>query len=124
MREISAQLDERPDLALEMVELDNRNRLAHKELQMYNDHRLFLYKHPFTQQRRQYDEQLSELCDLKQNDPSALTAEIANVVQNIRRIRSNLNKKKYKSDAEKQAWEQNLSRAELREKIIEEVIKK
>ena len=124
MKELDAQLDDHPELAREIVDLDSRNRLAHKELQLYNDHRLFLCRHPLTLERRQYDEQLSELYLLKRADPAALTVEIANVMQNIRRIRSNLSRKKYKSGDEKQAWEENLSRSELRKKIIEEVIRK
>ena len=124
MKELDAQLDDHPELALEMVDLDNRNRLAHKELQLYNDHKVFPGKHPLTTDRRQYDDQIAQPEALKRTDPAALIAEIANIMQNIRRIRSNLNKKKYKSDDEKQAWEQNLSRSELRKKIIEEVIKK
>ena len=112
MKKLDAQLDDHPEHALEIVDLDNRNRLAHKELQQYNDHRLFLCKHPLTTERRQF----SELYALKLADPAALMTEIANLTQNIRRIRSNLTKKKYKSDDEKQAWEQNLSRSELRKK--------
>jgi hypothetical protein len=124
MKETDAQLDDHPESALETVTLDNRNRLAHKELQLYNDHRIFLYRHPLTLERRQYDEQLSELHALKSADPDALLTEIANVLQNIRRIRSSLNRKKYKSDEERDAWQQNLTRAELRKKILEEVIRK
>jgi hypothetical protein len=124
MQEIDVLLDEQPDLAREMVELDNRNRQAHKELQVYNDYKVFVYKHPITKQRKQYDEQLSELYELKRNNPEALIKEIANTTQNIRRIQSNLNKKKYKSEEEKQSWEQNLSRAEIRKNVLEEVISK
>jgi hypothetical protein len=109
---------------MEMVELDNRNRQAHKELQLYNDHKAFLYKHPIAAHRKQYDDQLAERYELKRNDPGALINEITNITQNIRRIKSNLNKKKYKSEEEKQSWEQNLSRAEIRKKVLEEIISK
>jgi hypothetical protein len=74
------------------------NRQAHKELQLYNDHKIFLYKHPIAASRKQYDDQLSELYELKRNDPGALMNEITNATQNIRRIKSNLNKKKHKSE--------------------------
>lgn len=124
MREIDVLLDDQPELSREMVELDNRNRQAHKELQLYNDHKVFLYKHPIVVQRKQYDDQLAELYELKRSDPGLLINEITNVTQNIRRIQSNLNKKKYKSDEEKQSWEQNLSRAEIRKKVLEDVISK
>jgi hypothetical protein len=124
MREIDVLLDEHPDLALEMVELDNRNRQAHKELQLYNDHKIFLYKHPIAAARKQYNDQLTELYELKRNNPEALIKEITNVTQNIRRIKSNLNKQKYKSEEEKQSWEQNLYRAETRETVLKEIIGK
>lgn len=124
MQEIDVLLDTQPELAMEMVELDNRNRKAHKELQLYNDHKTFLYKHSIVAQRKQYDDQLAELYELKRNDPGALMNEITNVTQNIRRIRSNLNKKKYKSNEEKQSWEENLSRSQTRETVLKEIIGK
>jgi len=107
-----------------MVELDNRNRQAHKELQLYNDHKTFLYKHPIVEQRKQYDDQIAELYEMKRSNPEAFINEITNTVQNIRRIKSNLNKQKYKSEDEKLSWEENLSRAEIREAVLKEIIAK
>jgi len=124
MQEIDVLLDDHPEHSLEMVELDNRNRQAHKELQLYNDHKTFLYKHPIVKQRKQYDDQIAELYDLKRSDPEAFINEITNTVQNIRRIKSNLNKQKYKSEDEKLSWEENLERAETREKVLKEIIGK
>ena len=124
MREIDVLLDDNPELSMEMVELDNRNRQAQAELEAYSKHKIFAYKHPIAIQRKLYDDMLSELYELKRTDPGALINEITNVTQNIRRIQSNLNKKKYKSDEEKQSWENNLSRAETRKKVLEEVISK
>ena len=124
MQEIAVLLDEQPELAMEMVKLDNRNRQAHRELQLYNDHKTFLYKHPIVARRKQYDDQIAELYELKRTDPDAFLREIKNTTQNISRIRSNLKKQKYKSDEEKQSWEQNLSRAEIRETVLKEIIKK
>ncbi|MPN03178.1 hypothetical protein SDC9_150403 [bioreactor metagenome] len=124
MQEIDVLLDDKPELSIEMVELDNRNRQAHAELEAFSKHRVFAYKHPLVVQRKQYDEMLSELYELKRTDPAALINEITNVTQNIRRIQSNINKKKFKSDEERQSWKQNLSRAETRKKVLEEVISK
>jgi len=124
MQEIAVLLDDQPELSLEMVELDNRNRQAHKELQLYNDHKTFLYKHPIVAQRKQYDDQIAELYELKQTDPEAFMKEITNTTQNIRRIKSNINKKKYKNEDEKQSWEKNLAQAETRETVLKEIIKK
>ena len=123
MQEIDVLLETQPELAMEMVELDNRNRQAHKELQLYNDHKTFLYKHPIVA-RRKYDDQIAELYELKRSNPEAFMKEITNTMQNIRRIRSNLNKQKYKSDEEKQSWEDNLSRTEIRQKVLKEIIGK
>jgi predicted nucleic acid-binding Zn-ribbon protein len=124
MQEIDAVLDDHPELAIEMVELDSRNRNAHEELQAFNDHKVFVYKHPVTVRRKQYDDQLTELYNLKRTDPGALMTEIANLMQNIRRIQSNLNRKKYKSVDEQVSWDTNLTRSELRMKVLKEVISK
>jgi len=124
MQEIDVLLDDKPELSMEMVELDNRNRQAHKELQLYNDHKTFLYKHPIVLQRKQYDDQLAELYELRRSDPEAFIREITNTTQNIRRVKSNLNKKKYKSDEEKQSWEDNLSRAEIRIAVLKDIVGK
>ena len=96
MQEIDFVLDDNPELSIEMVELDNRNRQAHSELQAFNEHKVFVYKHPITIQRKQYDDMLSELYEMKRNNPAALINEITNVTQNIRRIQSNINKKNIK----------------------------
>jgi hypothetical protein len=124
MQEIDVLLDDHPEMAMQMVELDSRNRLAHKELQLYNDHKTFLYRHPVAARRKQYDEQLAELYELKRNDPDAFIREITNTAQNIRRIKSAINKKKYRSDEEKQSWKKNLSQAEIRETILKDIIGK
>jgi len=124
MREIDVLLDEHPELALEMVEMDNRNRMAQKELQLYNDHNTFLYKHSIVEQRKQYDDRLAELYEMKRTSPDAFLKEITNVTQNIRRIKSNINKKKYKDENEKASWEKNLSQAETREAVLKEIIGK
>ena len=124
MQEIAVLLDDHPEMAMEMVELDNRNRQANKELQLYNDHKIFLYKHPIVANRKQYDDQIAELYEMKRTNPDAFIKEITNTTQNIRRIKSNLNKKKYKSDEEKKSWEENLSRAKIRDSVLKEIIKK
>ena len=95
-----------------------------KELQLYNDHKTFHYKHPIVVRRKQYDDRIAELYELKRSNPDAFLKEITNTTQNIRRIRSNINKQKYKSDEERESWEDNLSRAEIRESVLKEIIKK
>jgi len=56
--------------------------------------------------------------------PSDRLKEITNVTQNIRRIKSNINKQKYKDENEKQSWKKNLSQAETREAVLKEIIGK
>lgn len=124
MQEIHFILDEQPELSLEMVELDNRNRQANAELQAFSKHKIFAYKHPLVVRGKKYDDFLSELYELKRTNPGKLITEITNVTQNIRRIQSNIKRKKYKSEEEKKKWEENLSNAEIRKKVLEEVISK
>jgi hypothetical protein len=123
MQEIDILLDEKPELAIETVTLDRRNRQAHKELQSFNDTASFLYKHPFVVKKKLYNDLYAELTQLRRTDPASFLNEIANVTQNIRRIQSNLNKKKYKSQEEKTSWEQNLEKAIIRKNAIEDIIK-
>lgn len=117
-------LDDQPDLAREMVLLDHRNRQAHKELKSFNDTGKFVNKHPFVVEKKLYKDTYTELTELKRSDPGAFIKEITNVTQNIRRIQSQLNKEKYKSDEEKHSWEQNLAKAMIRKQVMEEIISK
>jgi hypothetical protein len=124
MQEIDVLLDDQPELAKEMVLQDERNRQAHKELTSFNDTGIFAYKHPFVVKKKHYKDAYSELAELKRTDPEAFLKEITNITQNIRRIQSQLNKKKYKSDDEKRSWEQNLEKATIRKQVLEDIISK
>ena len=122
MQEIDVLLDDQPELSKDMVLLDERNRQAHKELASFNETGQFVNKHPFVIKKRQYKDSYTELVELKRTNPSAFLHEITNVTQNIRRIRSQLKTKKYKSHEEKQSWELNLEKALIRKQVIEEII--
>ena len=124
MQEIDVLLDDQPELAMDMVLLDERNRQAHKELKSFNDTGQFVYKHPFVVKKKHYKDSYTELTELKRADPSAFLKEITNVTQNIRRIQSSLNKKKYKTEDEKRSWEQNLEKATIRKQVLEDIISK
>jgi hypothetical protein len=124
MQEIDVLIDEQPEFALEMVNCSIRNREAHDELQAYNDHHLFIYKHDFTKKQKIQSETLAELYELKRSDPDAFITETANIIQNMRRIESNLRTAKYKSDDEKKRWEDNLMRAKIRYAVLTEVLSK
>ena len=124
MQEIDVLLDNKPELSKELVLLDERNRQAHKELKSFNDKGKFVYKHPFIVKKKLHNDSYTELTELRRTDPTAFLKEITNITQNIRRIQSQLNKKKYKSEDEKRSWEQNLEKATIRNQVLEEIIAK
>lgn len=122
MQELNRLLDEQPVLALEFVELDIRNQQAHSDLQSYNDNKVFLNKHDITKSRTFKRTQKEELLSLKRKDPSAFVKEVANLVQNIRRIESNIRGQKYKTEEELESWKDNLSRAQTKHDIMVEIL--
>ena len=124
MQDIDILLDNNPKLSKDLVLLDERNRQAHKELKSFNDTGKFAYKHPFVIKKKLHNDSYTELTELRRTNPTAFLKEITNVTQNIRRIQSNLNKKKYKSEEEKRSWEQNLEKATIRKQVLEEIITK
>jgi len=102
-----------------MVRADIAERQAHDELTSYNASGSFLFIHPITAQRREYDAILNEIRGLKKSKPAILLSEITNLVQNIRRIKSSIKTGNTKNiDAAKK----NLRRAELRKSVLEMVI--
>jgi hypothetical protein len=124
MQEIDVLLDDQPELAKEMIQQDERNRQAHKELKSFNDAGKFAYKHPFVIKQKHYKDSYAELTELRRTDPAAFLNEITNVTQNIRRIQSSLNRKKYKTDEEKFSWQQNLEKTTIRKQAIEDIVSK
>ena len=124
MQEFDILLDTEPtaESCAGMVAADIRNRQADDELLYFQEHKKFLYVHPFTIQRRQEQDTLSELRRLQQENPEQFMTEITNITQNIRRIESNIRTKKYKNEAELEGWQKNLEAAKLRKKIISAII--
>ena len=118
MQEIDIIIDDRTEKAPELVNLAIRNRHAHQELQSYNDTGKFKYIHRLTINTQYKRTQRDELKKMKEDNPEAFLNEITNLNQNIRRIESNISKKKYKDEAEHQAWKKNLERAKIKREII------
>lgn len=118
-------LDDNPsyELCKEIVENDILNRQADNELLYFQDHSIFLYKHPLAAAKKFEQECIEDLSALKKADPKKFIEEMTNVVQNIRRIKSQLKQKKYKDENMRLSWEENLLRAELRLKILSELLK-
>jgi flagellar motility protein MotE (MotC chaperone) len=107
---------------MELVHLDIRNQQAHRELQTFNDTGKFDYIHPLTVHAKYKRTQRDELLKLKKENPEAFLNEITNLNQNIRRIESNIRKKKYKDEQEHQAWRENLEKAKIKLQIIIELM--
>lgn len=107
---------------MELVNLDIRAQQAHRELQSYNDTGKFQYVHRLTIRSEYKKDQLDELRKLKSEDPAAFINEVTNVTQNIRRIGSQLHKKKYKDEEERLSWENNLEKARIKQKAIQDIL--
>lgn len=122
MQEIDVLIDTHPELAAELIALDIRNQQAHHELQSFNDTGKFLSVHSLVQSRAFEQKQHTDLSALKSENPDLFLSEITNIVQNIRRIESNIRTKKYKSEEELQSWNENLERAKLRVKILKDIL--
>lgn len=118
-------LDDNPSYhkCLEVVENDVLNKLADNELKYFQEHKTFLYKHPLAAQKKFEQESLEDLIKLKKTAPLKFINEMTNVTQNVRRIKSQLKNKKYKNEEMKLSWEENLIRANMRLKILAELLK-
>ena len=117
-------LDDNPTYAqcLEIVDNDVLNRLADDELLHFQETKTFLYKHPLAAQKKFEQNTLDELMLLKEKNPEKFVTEMVNVVQNVRRIKSQIRQKKFKDDDMLKSWEENLMRAETRLKILSSLI--
>lgn len=123
MKEIDALLDEQPELALEMVELDHQNRQAHKELQLYNDHKTFVYTHPLTRRKKQEADALSELLELKASHPEAFIEECYSITHNLKRYKKLLSNDKFTSHDERERCRKNMERYSLRQLIAQKIVR-
>jgi hypothetical protein len=118
MQEIDVLIDDSPNLSIELIQNEIQNRLAHNELQSYNDTHRFLYKHPFAIRSKERSNQYDELLKLKRENTEGFLSEITNVTQNIRRIESQIKQQKYKDADTLVSWRQNLERAKTRYSLI------
>ncbi|MFT4072792.1 MAG: hypothetical protein QM654_12825 [Dysgonamonadaceae bacterium] len=122
MQEIDALIDEQTELAQKLVHYSIRNRQAHEELQSFNDIHEFKYIHPLTINGQYKQTQRDQLKKMKEENPEGFLNEITNLNQNIRRIKSNITKKKYKDEEEYQSWVNNINKAEIKRQIIIELM--
>jgi len=122
MQEIDVIIDDQTEKALELVHLAIRNQHAHQELQSFNDTGEFKFVHRLTIDTRYKRTQRDELKKMKEENPGAFLNEITNNIQNIRRIESDINKKKYKDEAQYQSWIENLNKARIKQQIFVELM--
>lgn len=111
-------LDENPDRAGEMVELDIRNHLAWKELNCFEKNRNFLWEHPVLQKKKR----ISELIELKKNNPSELLDLFVQNDKGITRYKSQIRTEKYKDDAELVKWQTHIEKFEIENNLICDII--
>lgn len=119
---LRAEVDQYPEKALAIAELDDRNRMAHHELEVFQDTGIFPCKHPIAVQFMADRKKLSEWRALKAKDPEAFIKQVANIKNNITRYRSQLNKDKL-SEERRAAIARNLANSERLHELMQKVIK-
>jgi hypothetical protein len=124
MQEIDILLDTNPELSVELIDCEIRNRQAHDELQSYNDNKIFLFKHPFTQRKQFHDKILAELYEIKRTNPDAFIQECFSIKRNLQRYTKQIENDKFKDVTEKQQAQRNLERYELKNDIAQAILRK
>lgn len=116
------EIDDYPEKALAIADLDDRNRMAHHELEVFEKTGIFPCKHPLAVQFMADRKKLSEWRALKAKDPQAFMKQVANIEHNITRYRSQLKKDKL-SEERRAAIERNLANSERLHELMQKVIK-
>lgn len=119
---LRAEVDQYPEKALAIADLDDRNRMAHHELEVFQDTGIFPCKHPLAVQFMADRKKLTEWRALKAKDPQAFMKQVANLQHNIQRYRSQLKKDKL-SEERRAAIERNLANSERLHELMQKVIK-
>lgn len=119
MKVIDAVIDKDPteDRVIDLAELRNRNLLAFKELQNFNDTGKWLNRHPLIVHhsiRFKYKELLND-------KPAEFLAEYTNTANNVSRYSSFLNNDK-RTDLQKEKDLKNLAKHKELEGIMREVL--
>jgi len=116
------EIDDYPEKALAIADLDDRNRMAHHELEVFQDTGIFPCKHPLAVMFMAERKKLSEWRALKAKDPQAFMKQVSNLQHNITRYRSQLKKDKL-SEERRAAIERNLANSERLQELMQKVIK-
>jgi hypothetical protein len=118
MKEIDPVLDAKPELAIEFIRLDIRNRQAWKELYNFELTGDFLWLHPILQKKKVEN----EFRRLKKENPDEFMAGFVNNAKNITRYKSMLNNEKHKSREEKEAWQNHIARCQDENEIMKNIL--
>lgn len=119
---LRAEVDQYPEKALAIADLDDRNRMAHHELEVFQDTGIFPCKHPLAVMFMAERKKLTEWRALKAKDPQAFMKQVSNIEHNITRYRSQLKKDKL-SEERRAAIERNLANSERLRELMQKVIK-
>ncbi len=116
------EIDTCPEKALAIADLDDRNRMAHHELEVFEKTGIFPCKHPMAIKFMAERKKLSEWRTLKQKDPKGFMKQVANIEHNITRYRSQINKDKM-TDEKRASIARNLANAERMHELMMQVVK-
>ena len=115
------EIDDYPEKALAIADLDDRNRMAHHELEVFQDTGIFPCKHPLAVKFMAERKKLTEWRALKAKDPQAFMKQVANLQHNITRYRSQLKKDKLTKE-KREAIERNLANSERLHELMQKVV--
>ena len=118
---LRAEIDSYPEKALAIADLDDRNRMAHHELEVFQDTGIFPCKHPIAVKFMADRKKLTEWRALKAKDPKAFMKQVANLEHNITRYRSQLKKDKLTKER-REAIERNLVNSERLHELMQQVV--
>ena len=116
------EIDDYPEKALAIADLDDRNRMAHHELEVFEKTGIFPCKHPMAIKFMADRKKLSEWRTLKQKDPKGFMKQVANIEHNITRYRSQISKDKL-TDEKRASIARNLANAERMHELMMQVVK-
>ena len=116
------EIDDYPEKALAIADLDDRNRMAHHELEVFEKTGIFPCKHPMAVKFMAERKKLSEWRTLKQQDPKGFMKQVANIEHNITRYRSQISKDKL-TDEKRASIARNLANAERMHELMMQVVK-
>ena len=116
------EIDDYPEKALAIADLDDRNRMAQHELEVFEKTGIFPCKHPMAIKFMAERKKLSEWRTLKQKDPKGFMKQVANIEHNITRYRSQISKDKL-TEEKRASIARNLANAERMHELMMQVVK-